>query len=38
MWKGILEWFDVPTDQMNNVLPNLPLFGDKVHNTADMFK
>merc|ERR1711916_22257 len=38
MWKGILEWFDVPADKMNEVLPNVHRFpNDRLLHQADLF-
>jgi hypothetical protein len=39
MWKGILEWFDVPADKMNEVMPNLAYFtpSDTLLHQSDLF-
>ncbi len=39
LWQGISEWFGVPEDQMQSVLPNLNNFGDNARYTKEaMFK
>jgi uncharacterized protein (DUF1501 family) len=38
MWNGILDWFDVPADQMDTVLPNRPRFpSSTLLQRTDMF-
>jgi len=38
MWEGVLEWFDVPAAQMDNVMPNRPRFNAQtLIKRADMF-
>ncbi len=39
MWKGIAEWFGVPADQMEKVLPNVNNFpADVMYSKEQMFK
>ena len=39
MWSGILEWMDVPSDKMGEVLPNVHRFpADKLTSRTQVFE
>jgi uncharacterized protein (DUF1501 family) len=40
LWKGAAEWFGVPTDKLNKVLPNLDAFSgsNMLLSVSDLFK